>query len=123
MFPRQFLMRTIIWRPLTSDVRILLKTIARICHSPKKQRPKCKAARKRLHSMPQCHPGRELTVEHHAKLSMPAKRREARERAKRVIVAEQPTGRQTIARSVIQAQDVALSTVGKFERQCSGEAC
>ena len=105
MFPRQFLMRTIIWRPLTSDVR-----------------PKCKAARKRLHSMPQCHPGRELTAEHHAKLSMPAKRREARERAKRTIVAEQPTDRKTIALSVIQAPDVALSTVGEFERQCSGEA-
>jgi hypothetical protein len=54
-----------------------------------KHSPKSKAARHRLHAMPQCRPGREFTPEHRAKLSIAAKRREARKRAKRAIVAKQ----------------------------------
>ena len=54
--------------------------------------PKSEAVRKRLHSMPQCRSGREFTPEYRARLSMAAKRLEAREQTKRPIVAEQTTG-------------------------------
>ena len=56
-----------------------------------KHSPKSKAARRRLHAMAQCRPGREFTSEHRARLSIAAKRREARKRAERSAVVERPT--------------------------------
>ena len=53
-----------------------------------KHSAKCQAARRRLHAMPQCQPGRKFTPEHRKKLSEAAKRREPSKRAKQATAAE-----------------------------------